>query len=124
MTPTDPLDGFRAPVAAIARQLETLDDDAPLWQSLYLADAAKGIMRGVAQRKDIAKVMAMMIAQCEMDTQMLCQRLLDCTDLNTEAARKAHFDARISAGILGRLNQYIHDGERAAEAINNKGESA
>lgn len=124
MSMDDPLDGYRAPLGALARQIEGLGDNDSLWQRLYLGDAATKIMRGVAQRAEISKVMAMLIAQCELDTQASCQQLLNCTDLSSPIAQKAHFDARISAGILGRLNQYIHDGELAAEAINSQGEYA
>jgi hypothetical protein len=124
MAENDPLDGYRAPLSAVARHVERANDNDSLWQRLYLGDAASRMMRGVAKREDISKVMAMMIAQCELDTQASCQQILDCTDLSDPKARKAHFDARVSAGILGRLNQYINDGERAGEVINSQGDVA
>lgn len=124
MADFDPLEGFRGPVAAVANQIERMTPDSSLWQRLYLGDAASKIMRGVAERTDIVKVMAIMIAQCELDTQAACRQLVSEDSLDTAPARKAHFDARISAGILGRLNQYIHDGTLAAEQINQKGEVA
>lgn len=123
MSDNDPLEGFRAaPIAALADQIERMSPESALWQRLYLGDAASKIMRGVAERTDIAKVMAHMIAQCELDAQAACRAIVAEDALDTVGARKAHFDARISAGILGRMNQYINDGMQAAEAINNKGE--
>lgn len=118
----DPLDGFRAPVAQLAAKVEQLPPEAGLWQRLYLGDAARRIMRGVAERTDIAKVMAMVIAQCEIDVQAACRALVAEPALDSEEARRAHFEARIAAGILGRLNQYITDGQQAAEQINAKGD--
>lgn len=124
MSQDDPLDGYRAPLSALAHRVEAMDVNDVLWQRLYLGDAAVKIMRGVAQRAEISKVMAMLIAQCELDTQASCQQMLECTDLSDPKARKAHFDARVSAGILGRINQYVHDGEQAADIINQQGEDA
>lgn len=124
MSENDPLDGFRAPLNAVAMQVEQMSPDSALWQRLYLGDAASKIMRGVAERVDIAKVMAHMIAQCELDVQAACRSLIAESDIDSEVARKAHFDARISAGILGRLNQYINDGNAAANTINSHGEPA
>lgn len=114
----DPLDGFRGSRHAVARQIEHADPNNELWGRLYLGDAANKIMRGVATRTDIVKVMAMMIAHCELDTQTACKALLECDDPASPEARKAHFDARVSGAILGRLNEYIHDGEAAGEALN------
>jgi hypothetical protein len=114
----DPLEGFRS-VRAVAREIEHADPDSELWGRLYLGDAASKIMRGVANREDITKVMASLIAQCELDTQDSCRTLLEQTSLNDPAALKAHFDARISAGIVGRINQFVRDGFAASEFINN-----
>jgi hypothetical protein len=122
MIQDDPLEGFRAPLAGLARHVEKAAPDDALWQRLYLGDAASKIMRGVAARVDIAKVLAMMIAQCEVEVQVACNTILDATDLTDPVARKAHFDARVSAAILGRINQYVRDGTRAGEEINNKGD--
>lgn len=122
MIDSDPLEGFRAPLAAVAGQVEHMPPESALWQRLYLGDAASKIMRGVAERADIAKVMAHMIAQCELDAQASCRALIAESAVDTPAARKAHFDARISAGILGRLNQYINDGFAAANTINSHGD--
>jgi hypothetical protein len=124
MAESDPLDGFRAPLNAVAMQVEQLSPESALWQRLYLGDAASKIMRGVAERTDIAKVMAHMVAQCELDAQAACRALIAESDMQSADARKAHFDARISAEILGRLNQYINDGLTAAHTINSHGESA
>jgi hypothetical protein len=123
MAEHDVLDGYRAPLSAVARQVEQIGDNDSLWQRLYLGDAASKIMRGIAKQQEVGKVMAMLIAQCELDTQSLCQQIIACDSLDTPEARHAHFNARISAGILGRLNQYISDGERAAEQINSQGDN-
>lgn len=121
----DPLDGFRATVVSVAGHIHAADPNPSnaLWQRLYLGDAASKIMRGVAEREDIARVLAMMIAQCELDVQASCRSMIAEEDVTSAASRKAHFDARIAAGILGRMNQYINDGATAAEQINSKGES-
>lgn len=119
MTTDDPLDGYRGTPLGLARQIEDAKPDSVIWDRLYLGDAAKKIMLGVANRQDIAKVMAHMIAQCELGVQASSRELLTIDDPGSPAGRHQHYLARIEAGILGRMNQLISDGMQAADIINN-----
>lgn len=120
---TDTLDGFRDSSLSLARKVESLKPDDFLWHRLYLGNAASKLMQGIAERSEIAKVMAVVIAQCEYEVQSNCMKLLKNNDPDSPAAREAHFNARVASGILGKINHLIRDGETAAQEINSKGET-
>jgi hypothetical protein len=120
---TDPLDGFRGTPLVLAKKIEHAKPDDELWDRLYLGDAAKKIMLGVASSKDIAKVMANMIAQCEVGVQQSAKNLLTIDDPGSPEGRQQHLLAKIEASILGRMNQLINEGIVAADAINNHEET-
>lgn len=103
----------------LGRRLADADpvSDTHLWAQLYLGDAAVKLMRGVADARDIAKVMGYVIAQCEQDVQNGARELLAMEDTSTAEYRKLHFDTRVSAGILNRINQLVRDGQQAAALI-------
>lgn len=91
--------------------------DTQLWAQLYLGDAAVKLMRGVADTHDIGKVLGYVIAQCEQDVQNGARSLLAMEDTGSAEYRKLHFDTRVSAGILNRINQLVRDGQQAAALI-------
>lgn len=93
------------------------DGDAPLWQQLYLGTAAVRLMKGIASREEIAQVMGMVIAQCEIDVQQGARAMLEYDDPSCPACRKLHFDTRVSAAILSRINQLVRSAQTAADEI-------
>lgn len=125
MSQRDPLDGFRGNVTQFARQVvaESGRPDAELWGRMYVGSAALRLMQGIASREDITMVMARMVAQCEMDVQQSCTEFIQATDPDSPAARKAHFEARVSAAIVGRINQFVQDAQAAEREYNNPEET-
>lgn len=91
--------------------------DAPLWDMLYLGTAAVRLMKGIASADEVGKVMGMVIAQCEMDVQAGSRALLAMPDPTTAEYRTLHFNTRVSAAILNRINQLVRDSQQAADAI-------
>jgi hypothetical protein len=59
-----------------------------------------------------------MIADCEITIRNASMILLAETDPGSEVARKAHFDARVAARMVGLLNEYVSRGHAAQDAIN------
>lgn len=112
-------DWVRGNQIELGRRISEADpDDSPLlWEQLYLGQAAMSLMRGVATRQEIAKVMGYVIAQCEMDVQQGARDLLAMPDTGSEAYRTLHFNTRVSAGVLNRINQLVRDGQAAADQI-------
>lgn len=118
--PRDPLDGYRGNPIANARKLVSATDkpDSQVWDRIYVGGAALQLMQGTASIPDIQLVIATVIAQCEMDIQEETRRLLTESDPSSEAARDAHFNARIAVGIVNRLNQMVRDSVALADIIN------
>jgi hypothetical protein len=107
----------------LARQISTADvNDDSVWQRLYLGDAAIKLMRGVASNEDVGKVMGYVIASCESDVQRGAKRLLEINDIACKEAQDIHFNTRVSAAILNRINQLMRDGLQAAADIEQRNE--
>ncbi len=117
----DPLDGYRGNVVEFARSVvrESSKPDSILWDRVYVGSAALKLMNGVASREDITQVMARVVAQCELDIQQSCKEFIAEVDPGSPKARKAHFEARVSASIVGRLNQMVADAVAAEAEYNN-----
>lgn len=119
----DALDGFRTNPMLLARALSDpkVEKDA-LYHAMYVGDCALRVMTGVASREDAVTLVANLIAHCEVDVQRNLKALLECHDLTDKRAEEAHFDARVSAAILTRLNQFIRDGSGAAMELKSQQE--
>lgn len=111
-------DWVRGNALALGRTLADADtSDATLWQRLYLGDAAVRVMRGIAETPDVAKVVGYLVACCEIEVQRGSRALLEMSDISTPKARDLHFDIRVAAEIVSRLNQMVRDGMAAAAEI-------
>jgi len=91
-----------------------------LWDNLYLGQSAIRLMKGIATTPEIAKVMGAIIAQCEMDVQRGARELLAIEGTTSPTYRKLHFDTRVSAAILGRLNQLVERGVAASAELESR----
>lgn len=120
----DPLDGFRGNVIEMGKNYaKVISEDAGQEQQLqfdriFLGSAALKLMRGVASKREVGLVMGSLIAQCEADLQQSLCELLAEADVTSKKAQELHFDARVSAGIINRLNQMVHDAAEAGEEFN------
>ena len=94
--------------------------DRALWSMLYLGQSAIRLMKGVADRKDISQVLGYVIAQCEQDVQAGARALLAMPDTESKEYRELHFNTRVSAAILGRLNQLVEAGMQAAAELESR----
>lgn len=93
------------------------DGDHSLWDQLYLGTAAVRLMKGIATADEVGKLMGQVIAQCELDVQRGSRELLAMPDPRSEEYRTLHFNTRVSAAILNRINQLVRDGQQAATDI-------
>jgi hypothetical protein len=93
-------------------------DESILFAKMSLGVAAYRLMRGLATLQQGNLVLATMIADCEIKVQECTSQLLQLTDPSTPEARQLHFIARVHAGIIGKLNEYVSAGAVAAETIN------
>lgn len=112
-------DWVRGNQLELGRRIASADanSDAPLWDMLYLGTAAVRLMKGIATAEEVGKVMGAVIAQCEIDVQAGSRALLAMPDPTTAEYRTMHFNTRVSAAILNRINQLVRDSQQAAEAI-------
>lgn len=91
--------------------------DRALWSMLYLGQSAIRLMKGLADLKDISQVMGYVVAQCEQDVQAGARALLAEPDTTSKRYQELHFNTRVSAAILGRLNQLVEAGMQAASEL-------
>lgn len=99
-------------------------DDGRLFDLMFIGATAFRAMQGVGSNENIAKLVAQMIADCEIAIRSSSMVLLAETDPGSPEARKAHFDARVAARMVGLLNEYVSRGHAAQDAINNPTEQA
>lgn len=92
--------------------------DRVLWSMLYLGQSAVRLMKGIADAKDIGQVMGYIVAQCEQDVQSGARAMLAIEDTTSKEYRDLHFNTRVSAAIIGRLNQLVENGMRAGQELN------
>lgn len=118
--PRDPLDGYRGNPIATARKIVQATDkpDAQVWDRIYVGGAALNLMQGIATIPEIQLVIATVIAQCDMDVQESTRQFLAQPDPSSEEARKHHFNARVSVGIINRLNQMVRDAAQLGAMVN------
>lgn len=93
-------------------------DDGRLFDLMFIGRTAYRAMQGVGENKDVAKLVAQMIADCEIEIRASSMLLMAETDPGSEAARKAHFNARVAARMVGLLNDYVSRGYEAQDSIN------
>jgi hypothetical protein len=94
-------------------------DDAMLFDQMFVGVAAYRIMQGVGSGEHAAKVMAQMIADCEIAIRAQTMTILAQNDPASPEARTAHFEARVAARLVGLLNDYVSRGAQAQNTINN-----
>ena len=82
------------------------------------AEALK-VLRGVASTHDVQMVIAQMIIDMENRIHNNTRQLLLLPDLNSDEAKALHFDSRVAAGIIGTINNYVRDGQKAGTEIEN-----
>lgn len=94
------------------------EDQSVLFDKMAIGVAAFKLMRGTANNREVVKVLAQMSADCEIKIASCTQQLLEMPDVTTPEAKHLHFIARVHAGIIGMLNQYVRDGSNAERAFN------
>lgn len=92
--------------------------DQALFDNMFIGVTALQLMRGVMDFKQAPLVLAQMVADCELEIRQESMTMLGEFDSGSPAARAAHFNARVAAGIIGRLNEYIRRGQAAEEYVN------
>lgn len=121
---TDALDGYRSNALLLGSKInKASSEDGELFQRMYLGDIALSIMQGMGTDGGARELVANLIALSEQDVQQLAARLVKLPSLDCEEARKLHFEARVSAAILGRINQFVRDGHSAAMLLGDKGDA-
>lgn len=120
----DTLDGFRSSALLMASKVNKPSENGELFQRMYLGDIALSIMQGLGTNESARELIANLIAYSEQEVQRLATHLVRMESLDSEEARRLHFEARVSAAILGRINQFVRDGHAAAMALADKGEEA
>jgi hypothetical protein len=94
-------------------------DDGLLYDQMFIGVAAYRIMQGIATTEGVAKVVAQMIADCEIAIRAQTMVILAQNDPASAEARTAHFEARVAARMVGLLNDYVARGAQAQDTINN-----
>lgn len=120
---TDVLDGFRANSLLMASKIAKPSENGELFQRMYLGDIALAIMQGLGNNESARELVANLIAYSEQEVKQLAARLVKLESLDSEEARRLHFEARVSASILGRINQFVRDGHAAAMLLGDTGEA-
>lgn len=120
---TDTLDGFRSNAMLMAKKISAPSENGELFQKMYLGDIALSIMQGLGTDAGARELVANLIAWCEQDVQQMATKLVRLENLDSEEARSLHFEARVSAAILGRINQFVRDGHSAAMYLADKGDA-
>lgn len=120
---TDTLDGFRSNALLMGAKIAKPSENGELFQRMYLGDIALSIMQGIGTNESARELVANLIAYSEQEVQQLAARLVREESLDSDEARKLHFEARVSASILGRINQFVRDGHAAAMILGDKGET-
>lgn len=120
---TDTLDGFRSNALLMGSKIAKPSENGELFQRMYLGDIALAIMQGLGNNETARELVANLIAYSEQEVQQLAANLVRLDSLDSEQARRLHFDARVSAAILGRINQFVRDGHAAAMSLGDKGET-
>lgn len=115
--------GFRGERPAQLQQAyiaspEDADPDGRKFQRMLLGIAAEKLQAGVAERADIAAVMAAVIQRAETEAMEAMRALLAEDDPTSTAARDIHFNGRVAAGVLSYINDLIRDGHSAVAEIN------
>lgn len=112
-------DWVRGNQLELGRRIADADPNgaSALWSMLYLGQSAVRLMKGIGDRKDIGQVMGYIIAQCELDVQRGARDMLSIEDTTSKQYRDLHFNTRVSAAILGRLNQLVEAGMNAASEL-------
>lgn len=94
-----------------------------LHDQMFIGVAAYKIIRGAKQQPEaVAALLAQMVVDCEAKIRAHTRELLQAIDPGSEPARKAHFEARVAAGIVGLLNDYVRQAETAERTFNHPGE--
>lgn len=120
---TDTLDGFRSNALLMGAKIAKPSENGELFQRMYLGDIALSIMQGIGTNESARELVANLIAYSEQEVQQLAAQLVKLDTLDTDEARHLHFEARVSAAILGRINQFVRDGHHAAMLLGDKGET-
>lgn len=120
---TDTLEGFRSNALLMGAKIAKPSENGELFQRMYLGDIALSIMQGLGNNDSARELVANLIAYSEQEVQQLAARLVKLDSLDCEEARQLHFDARVSAAILGRINQFVRDGHAAAMLLGDKGDA-
>lgn len=119
----DTLDGFRSNALLMGAKVAKPSENGELFQRMYLGDIALAIMQGLGNNDSARELVANLIAYSEQEVQQLAARLVKLQSLDCEEAKQLHFEARVSASILGRINQFVRDGHTAAMILGDKGET-
>ena len=119
---SDSLEGFRTNPLLLAPKIGRPQDNKELFQAMYVGDIALSVMQGLATNESAAELVANLIAVCEVEVRQYMQRLLECENLDSKEARDIHFEARVSAAVLTKLNKMVRDGHSAAMQLGDKGE--
>lgn len=91
-----------------------------LFDTMRLGASAYRVMQGLGSREDAALVVAQLIADCEIAVRDASVLLLAEDDLSTPAAKNQHMRARVAAGILAHLNDYVKRAATAQRDYNNE----
>lgn len=122
MAGNDPLDGFRGirpeeVRAAYQRAAQQDDPRQTLARRYLLGIQTEKAMLGIASISEAQAVCASVIDGCEAQAMGAMRELLACDDLSSPEARVAHYRARVAAGMLTLLNDFVTAGNSAAQQL-------
>lgn len=100
---------------------EVIDPNPARFERLLVGNVARDVLAGAAANPQlVGKLLAQLVADCEMNIRDAMEKLLTLTDPSGEEARDLHFKARVARSLVNVLRQYVSLAEEAHDQLNHQ----